>query len=312
VVPVTGQTWTADPFKLDERDGRLYARGAADMKGFIACALAFAEEFVARKAPGCFHIALTHDEETDMSGAMRLTDYLSAQGVVPAWIWIGEPTGHKIVTQHKGVAAFQTRITGVPGHSSQPDRGLNAIELGGAYMRFVQAAAEARRRAPISPSPFDPPYTTFNLGKVSGGTAENIIAENFDLLWQVRVHPGERAADIAAAVDAEARAAFAARFAAFPQTGFTTRACFDIPPFLATADNPGEKALKSCLHCAESTAVGFATEAGIFQKLGAAAVICGPGFIEQAHQGDEFVDKNQLAACVDLMRGVLLSSPTRA
>lgn len=309
VVPVDGQKWSSDPFTLTERDDKLYARGAADMKGFIAAALAFVPEFLAANTGGCFHLALTCDEETDMSGAMRLTDALAAQEFKPEWIWIGEPTGLSIVNQHKGVSAYSTRITGKSGHSGQPGKGLNAIELGAHFMNIVMEAAQRKKEKPFSISRFDPPYTTFNLGIVSGGTAENIIAENCELLWQVRTHPGERAQDVLAEIEACARHAFAPRFAAFkPHAGMEICACFDIPSFLAMPDNPGEKTLKRLLKCDETHAVGFATEAGIFQKLGAGAVVCGPGFIEQAHQPDEYIDKKQLSACVDLMRAVLLSS----
>ena len=308
-VPVKGQKWNSDPFALTERDGKLFGRGTADMKGFIACALAFVPEFLDAKSGGCFHLALTCDEETDMSGAMRLTDALAAQAIRPEWIWIGEPTGLAIVNQHKGEAVYRTRITGVPGHSSQPDKGLNAIELGTQFMGIFAEVARQKKEKPFAASPFDPPYTVFNLGVVSGGTVENIIAGNFELLWQLRAHPGEAAQDIAAEIEKRARSSLAPRFAAFaPQAGMETCVCSDIPPFLATADNRGEKTLKRLLKCDQTHAVGFATEAGIFQKLGANAIVCGPGFIEQAHQPNEYIDKKQLSACVDLMRGVLLSS----
>jgi acetylornithine deacetylase len=312
VVPVDDQDWTSHPFTLTERDGKLYARGSCDMKGFIACALAFVPEFLAAKTGGCFHLALTSDEETDMSGAMRLTSYLSAKGVKPEWVWVGEPTLLSIVNQHKGVSAYSTRITGVSGHSGQPDKGLNAIELVSEFMNIIGDAARQRKEQPFAGSVFTPAYTTFNLGTIKGGTAENIIAENCELLWQVRAHPGETAEDIVGEIEKKARDLLAPRLAAFaPHAGMETCTCFDIPPFRATPDNPAEKALKRHLKCDETHAVSFGTEAGIFQKLGAAAIICGPGSIEQAHQPDEYIDKNQLAACVDLMRAVLLSSPAQ-
>ncbi|MDE2029871.1 MAG: acetylornithine deacetylase [Alphaproteobacteria bacterium] len=308
VVPVDGQSWNSDPFTLTERDGKLHARGSADMKGFIACALAFVPEFLAAKQ-GCFHLAFTSDEETDMSGAVRLTDYLAAKDIHPRWFWVGEPTGLQIVNEHKGVAAFRTHVTGVSGHSGQPDKGLNAISIAGDFMEIVEQAARVRKEKPFSPSRFDPPYTTFNLAKIAGGTADNIIAEHCELVWQVRAHPGESAATIAQQADGEAQKKFAKMLTAFaPQARIDTCTCFDIPPFLADADNEGERALKKRLGCDETHAVGFATEAGIFQKRGSAAVVCGPGSIEQAHQPNEFIDKKHIPACVDLMRAVLLSS----
>ena len=309
VVPVEGQKWNSDPFTLVERDGKYFGRGTADMKGFIACALAFVPEFLAAQTGSSFHLALTSDEETDLSGAMRLTEHLSAQGIRPKWIWLGEPTGFSVVDEHKGVAAYRTILTGVPGHSGQPDKGLNAIELAAELIEIILDVARKRKANPFAASRFDPPYTTINLGTIKGGTAENIIAEKCDLLWQVRSHPGDSAKAIFADVENRARAVFASRFAAFDfHAGMDTLTCWDIPPFLATADKEGTRTLQSLLKCGQTHAVGFGTEAGIYQKLGAETVICGPGFIEQAHQPDEFVDKNHLFTCVDLMGQVLLSS----
>ena len=311
VVPVDGQKWLSDPFTLTERDGKFFGRGTADMKGFIACALALVPEFLAAKTGTCFHLALTCDEETDMSGAVRLTDYLAAQGIKPQWMWVGEPTGLSIVDQHKGVAAYQTSITGVSGHSSQPDKGINAIELAAQFMGIIMDVAEEKKAEPFTDSRFDPSYTTFNLGTITGGSAENIIAGSCEILWQVRAHPGDTAQATVADIENRARISIGPRFAAFaPQAGMETCVHIDIPPFLATADNLGAKTLKRLLKCEHTEAVGFGTEAGIFQKLGASAIVCGPGFLDQAHQPNEFVDKKQLAACVDLMWEVLLSSPT--
>jgi acetylornithine deacetylase len=308
-VPVDGQHWTSDPFTLTDRDDKWVARGSADMKGFIACALAFVPEFLAAKTDKSFHLALTSDEETDMSGAIKLTDWLAAQGVRPEWVWIGEPTGLSIVDQHKGVAAYRTRLTGVSGHSSSPDKGLSAIELAAHFLGVFDRVVRKYKAAPYAPSRFDPACTTFNLGSIHGGTADNIIAETCEIVWQVRAHPGDRAHDIYHEIVTEAERLILPRLAPFaPQAKMEICACFDIPPFLASADNPGEKLLKKALRCDETHAVSFATEAGIFQKLGSPAVICGPGFVEQAHQPNEFVDKKQLAACVDLLRSTLLSS----
>ena len=246
-VPVEGQKWDSDPFTLTERDGRFFGRGVADMKGFIACALALVPEFLDAKSGGCFHLALTCDEETDMSGALRLTDALAAKAIRPQWVWVGEPTGLSIVNQHKGVAAYRTRITGVSGHSGQPDKGLNAIELGAQFMGVIADEARQKKEKPFAASRFDPPYTIFNLGVISGGTAENIIAEHCELLWQLRTHPGEAAQDVVAEIEMRARAIIAPRLAAFaPQAGMETCTCFDIPPFLATADNRVKKPSNVC------------------------------------------------------------------
>lgn len=307
VVSVAGQNWMSPPFALTERDGKLYGRGACDMKAFIACALALVPELMAQKLPQPIHLAFTHDEETDMSGAIRLTDFIRHRNIKPAWVWIGEPTELRIIDSHKGVALFTTSITGVPGHSGQPDKGLNAIELGGQFLSILQRVAQSKRAAPFRPSRFDPPYTTFNPGIVSGGTAENIIAEHFKLEWQVRAHPGDSLEKIHDTIHELTQKEIAPRFKAFaPRAGMETCTCFDIPPLMPTEDNPGSRAIGRLTGCPETEAVSFATEGGFFQKLGTHVVVCGPGSIDQAHKADEFVEKSQLLSCVDLIRQVVL------
>jgi acetylornithine deacetylase len=310
VVPVEGQNWSGDPFKLAERGGRLFGRGACDMKGFIACVLAVAPELARAKLAKPVHLAFTHDEETDMSGAARLTGFMKSRGIRPEWVWIGEPTGHKIIDSHKGAAAFTTRITGVPGHSGKPDLGLNAIEMGVDFMSILRAVAGEKKNKPFPASRFDPPYSTFNLGAVHGGTAENIIAEHCNILWQTRTHPGDDLDATLAEIERRAEDSLDSRIKAFapshPAVGIKTCACCNIPPLMPTPDNPGQKLLARGTGRKQTEAVSFATEAGFFQKLGAAVVICGPGSIDQAHKADEFVEITQLSACVDLIRSVLL------
>jgi len=301
-----GQDWTSDPFKLTERDGKLYARGSCDMKGFIANALDAAGDLSKQKLKHPLHLAFTYDEETNMSGARHITKYMSERNIVPEWVWIGEPTGLHIIDSHKGVAFFTTSIDGVQGHSGQPDKGLNAIDLGTTYMNIIQRVAAEKRANPIANSRFDPPYTTFNLGIVRGGTAENIIAGRFEILWQARAHPGDDLSATLAEIDRLATAEIKPRFKAFaPKAGMKTCTCCDIPPLMPKKDNPGEKILTRLTGDNQAEAVSFATEAGFFQKLGTHAIICGPGHIDQAHQADEYVEISQMAACARLIRQVV-------
>lgn len=307
VVPVEGQNWVSDPFTLTERDGKFYGRGACDMKAFLACALAAIPAFVKRKLERPIHLAFTHDEETDMSGAGRLTDHLRAEGVVPSWVWIGEPTELRLVDSHKGVAAFKTNITGVPGHSGQPDKGLNAIDLGAQFIGILQRAGEKRKKRPWPNSRFDPPYTTFNSGIIEGGTAENIIAEHCRFLWQVRTHPGDDLDATLDEIDRMTSAEIKPRFTAFaPRAGMNTCTCFRIPPLMPTEANSGRDILQRLTGHKETQAVSFGTEGGFYQSLGAPVVICGPGSIQQAHKADEYVSREQLAACLSLLEKTLV------
>lgn len=311
-VPVEGQEWSSDPFTLTERDGKLFGRGTCDMKGFIACALTILPELIKAKLTRPVHFAFTHDEESNMSGAANLTDFMRERGIKPEWVWIGEPTEHKIIDSHKGVAAFETHITGVPVHSGKPDLGLNAIELGHGFISILFDEAAKKRAKPFAPSRFDPAFTTINLGTVKGGTAENITAEHWELVWQTRQHPGDNHEAMLADIERRAQEILAPRFGAFkaeyPKIGCRTCTCFNIPPFLPTANNPGQKVLSGHTGNTGTEAVSFATEAGFFQKLGTHVVVCGPGSIDQAHKRDEYVEMTQLVSCVDLMRSVLLSS----
>lgn len=302
VVPVEGQEWTSDPFKLTERGDKLYARGSCDMKGFIACVLSAAAGIDRNALKQPLHFAFTHDEETSMQGARNLVDYVSKKGIKPGWAWIGEPTMLRIVDAHKGIAAWKTEITGVPGHSSQPAQGLNAIELGARFIDIVTRVAAAKESKPENPSRFSPPYTTFNIGKIKGGTAENIIAEHCEIVWQARAMPGDDLAPVLAEIDRLTASEIKPRLAAFPgRASIKTCACFDIPPLVPTPNNTGTQALTKLLGHNQTEAVSFATEGGFFQQLATHAVICGPGSIEQAHKADEYVERTQLASCLDLI-----------
>jgi len=305
-VPVDGQNWKSDPFTLSAREDRFYGRGSCDMKGFIACALATAAVFAAKPLKKPLHLAFTYNEEVDMEGAARLTDYLSAHGTHPEWTWIGEPTSLRIVDAHKGVAAFETKITGIAGHSGQPDHGLNAIELGVDFLAVLRAVAEAKKGQPWPQSRFSPAYTTFNLGTIKGGTAENIIAEHCDIVWQVRAHPGEDLDAVLAGIERQAVEKIHPRFATFaPDAHMKTCACFNIPPLRPSPGNPGQEILARLTGHTETEAVSFGTEAGFFQRLGGHAIVCGPGSIEQAHKADEYIEKSQMTACMKLLERVL-------
>lgn len=309
-VPVDGQSWGSDPFTLTERDGKLYGRGTCDMKGFIACVLSIVSNLVKAELTKPIHLAFTHDEEVSMAGAANLTDFMRAEGIKPEWVWIGEPTEHKIIDSHKGVAAFETNITGVPVHSGKPHLGLNAIELGHDFMSILLAAADEKRKHPFPASRFDPPYTTINLGTVKGGSAENITAEHWQLFWQTRTHPGDDHDAMVQGIEQRAAQRLQPRFEKFkanhPHVGCTSCSIFNIPPLMPTANNPGQKMLAKFTGKSQTEAVSFGTEAGFFQKLGTHVVVCGPGSIDQAHTADEYIDIAEMRYCVDLLRKVLL------
>lgn len=309
VVPVQRERWEGDPFKLTERGGKLYGRGACDMKGFIACALAFLEDLSACGQLGKLklplHLALTYDEEITMEGAESLTVWLRKRGYRPSWVWIGEPTSMRMIDAHKGVAEYGVEIVGKACHSGLPHLGLSAVACACDLAQAIGERQRQKRAAPFAHSRFTPPYTTFNVGKIEGGQAANIVAGSCRVSWQVRVHPGDEAAQTQREhMEAEIRGKWADAFAAFPGTGLSTTVVCDIPPLEPTPDNPAVAALRHVLE-GEPQAVSFATEGGIFQKIAAPGqtpiVICGPGDIAVAHSDYEHVAREQLALCLKAM-----------
>ncbi|HWJ68688.1 MAG TPA: acetylornithine deacetylase [Sphingobium sp.] len=297
VVPVDGQAWSSDPFRLDIRDGRAYGRGTADMKGFIACVLATAAAF--RDAPlnRPVHIALTYDEEVGCIGAPLLLDWLGRQRPRPAIAFIGEPTGMGVVNAHKGILVAHSEIIGVEAHSSLAHLGVSAVGLAGRAIALLHAI-ESELSLTARDERFEPARATISVNRAGGGTAVNILAGHSWFEWDIRSIPS---VDARAVLDR-----FAARLEAeiigpvrqiHPSVSATTRIIADAPALAPEPDGEAETLAKRLLATNETRVVPFAAEAGQFQQAGLSTVIVGPGSIEQAHKADEFVDLDQLTRC---------------
>jgi len=201
VVPVDGQDWSSDPFELMHQDGRLYGRGTCDMKGFIACALAMAERFAGLDLKKPVHFAFTYDEEVGCIGGQALVSELMAQGLKPAIAIIGEPTEMRIINGHKGCRETHTHFTGLEGHSSQPHLGVNAIEFAVKYaIKLMEVREALKARAPVD-SPFDPPWSTMQVGQLHGGVAVNVIPGSATLEWDLRAVRPEDKSFVDAVID---------------------------------------------------------------------------------------------------------------
>lgn len=302
VVPVDGQPWSSDPFKLERRNGRLYGRGTADMKSFIAVALALVPDFKARALKRPIHLCLSYDEEIGCLGAPRMIARLGRELPKPELCIVGEPTSMKVVNAHKGVEGHLTAIIGRDGHSSAPHRGANAILFMGRFIGLLDALAaelEAEGESEATPGlDFDPPWTTVGIGTIHGGTALNIIARECQLKWEFRALPGVSGAAIRervlGRVDRELRPAL---LKAAPGGSITTEILAATPALSPEPAGVAEALALRLTGFNRPTTASFGSEGGQFQETGISTVMCGPGDIAQAHQPDEFIALDQVAAC---------------
>jgi len=302
VVPWDGQDWSVDPLSAVVRNERLYGRGSADMKGFIATALALVPAFKAKALRRPIHFCLSYDEELTCVGILGVLQLLGRELPMPALTVVGEPTSMKVVNAHKGVSVQRTVITGRDGHSSAPQRGANAIQFMGRYInRLEQLAVELREQGTASAPPgldFDPPWTTLNLGVIQGGTAMNIIARTCSLDWEFRPLPGvDPAAVRARMTEWAARELEPELRRAAADGSVVTTPVVSIPPLSPEPGGLAESVTLQLTGGNRAGTVAFTSEAGHYQALGISVVLCGPGSIDQAHKPDEYVAPDQLAAC---------------
>lgn len=307
VVPVEGQPWSTNPFTATPKDGRLYGRGAADMKGFIAVALSLVPVFRALPLRRPIHLCFSYDEEIGCVGVPSLLRLLGRELPLPALAIVGEPTGMKVVNAHKGIWAQRTTVIGRDGHSSAPERGANAIAYMAQFIdRLERLAAELREEGAAQAVPgldFDPPWTTVNLGTIEGGTALNIIARTCALVWEFRALPGVDAAAIRARVDdwVAAELTPALQRSAAEGTIETASICA-VPALVPETGGLAETIALQLTGANRAATASFTSEGGQFQDCGISTVLCGPGSISEAHQPNEFIALEQLAACEVFLR----------
>ncbi len=305
VVPVAGQDWSSDPWTLTERDGKLYGRGACDMKGFDAIALALVPDMLAAGLKRPIHIALSYDEEIGCIGARGMIDAMVAAGLKPAAVIVGEPSMMQVVTGHKGGTRMKTTVRGHAVHSSRVDIGVPAVMVAGQLIAWhVEVMAENKARTP-NDNGFEPPYTTLHVGVVEGGTAVNITAEHAMFSHEVRVIPGESDSTYVERYRARIAGLEAQMQAIAPETGITLEITSFTPPLGPEREGAAEALSRRLTGDNGSHVVAYGTEGGLFQKAGWSTVVCGPGDIAQAHQPDEFVTVAQLEAGAAFVRGLI-------
>jgi acetylornithine deacetylase len=306
VVPVTGQAWTVPPFELTEADGRYYGRGTADMKGFVACAIAAMINAAVRDLRTPLHLALSYDEEIGCMGVRSLIDMLACAPVRPAICIVGEPTGMQVATGHKGKVALRATCVGREGHSALAPMALNALHLGADFVRAVRDIQADVALHGVQDGDYDVPYATLHVGKMQGGVQVNIVPNLAVVDWEIRAPAGEDVAALIARVVAAAEGIVAPLRGDFPEAAIRVERLWDYPGLGTPTDGRVVRFVQSLTGANGTIKVAFGTEGGLFaERLGIPTVICGPGSMAQGHKPDEWVSVEQIARCAAMLGALL-------
>ncbi|WP_194791967.1 acetylornithine deacetylase [Pseudomonas sp. UFMG81] len=298
VVPVDGQAWTVEPFQLTERDGRLYGRGTADMKGFIASVLAAVPAFLAQPLKLPVHLAFSYDEEVGCLGVRSMLEALQQRPHKPRLCLIGEPTELKPVLGHKGKLAMRCQVHGAACHSAYAPYGVNAIEYAARLIGKLGEIGDELARPEHHDERFDPPFSTVQTGVIKGGRALNIVPEECEFDFEVRALPGFAADTVADRLQTFAEAELLPRMRAVNAGSDIRLRPLSAYPGLATpADSEAAQLVALLSGSNDFGTVAFGTEGGLFDEAGIPTVVCGPGSMEQGHKPDEFVSVEQLQGC---------------
>ena len=306
-VPWDGQAWTVDPLSATVQDGRLFGRGSADMKSFIALALANAQAFLDSTAPFAIHFAFSYDEEVGCFGVRELIADLRDAGIRPLACVIGEPTGMVPAIAHKGVYRYKCCVRGREAHSSLTPQSVNAIEMAARVIGKIRDLAEGFERDEPRYAGFDVPFSTASVGQFHGGIADNVVPRDAEFRYEFRDLPTADVQAMQQAVLDQARALEPAMQRVAPDAGFSFETICEVPSFLGSADDPVTRLARRLSGEDRTTLVAFGTEAGLFKRAGIPTVVCGPGHIVQAHQPDEYVSLEQLARCEAFLQGLAAS-----
>jgi len=297
VVPVDGQSWSSDPYAVSESDGRLYGRGTADMKSFIAICLAKVPDIIDRNLQTPIHFAFSYDEEIGCIGVRTLLEQLAGRNNKPRACVIGEPTGMRVVRAHKGKISKRCCIHGLESHSGLAHIGVNAVEAAAEMIAFLKSEARKFRDKGPFDDGFSPAYTTVHTGVVRGGTALNIVPKYCEFEAEIRHLPNHDPQAVwdrlQHYIDTEILPEMRA---VFPDARIEWQAMSEIPQ-LATSDEELIVLAQTVSATTGTDCVSFGTEGGLFEQIGIPSVICGPGYINQAHKPDMFIELQQVEKC---------------
>jgi acetylornithine deacetylase len=302
VVPVDGQNWQSDPFSPVVREGRLYGRGSADMKGFIAVVMNLLPQIARTPLREPLHIALSFDEEVGCRGAPLMLADLQARGIHPQSCLVGEPTSMQVVVAHKGINLHKCTVRGRAAHSSLTPRGVNAIEYAARLICFIRDLTDRMQQTGPFDTAFDVPFTTGQTSLIQGGVAINTIPELCEFSFEFRNLPGVDSQGILAQITDHAQNVLLPRMREHcPEAEFLVEKIAAVPAFEAAEQAEATRLLRALRRDDQIRKVAYCTEAGQFQQAGIPAVICGPGDIEQAHRVDEFVELEQIRECEEFL-----------
>jgi acetylornithine deacetylase len=298
VVPVEGQAWSSAPFRLARRDGNLYGRGSADMKGFIACCLAMARKAVVAPLKTPIHLAFSYDEEIGCVGVRRLLDLLKDAPVKPRLCIVGEPTLMQAVTAHKGKLGFRVTAHGLEAHSSLAPIGVNAIYMAADLIGEIRAIQKQIAETGPRDGDYEVAYSTLHVGKMQGGEVMNIVPNRCTFDFEIRYLPEDDQHGIVTRIKAAAEKVAATYRDVFAQARFEFADLQSYPAMNTPVDSEAVKFVQALTGGNSTGKITFGTEGGLFQAvLGTPAVVCGPGNIAVAHKPDEYVSEAQMVAC---------------
>ena len=304
VVPVS-KNWNTDPFVATIKEDKIFGRGTCDMKGFIACTLAYAPTFAKNNLDRDIHFSFTFDEETACQGAPILINELKKKGINSGICIVGEPTNMKIVDAHKGCYEYTTHFEGLAGHGSKPDKGVNAVEFAVRYINKLMELRETLKANAPKNCIFDPPYTTLQIGGISGGIARNVIADKCRVDWELRPVVKEDGELVNNKMDEFANKKLLPEMKKiFPKSTIKKEVIGEIIGFDRIENSEACEFISNLTGDNSKEVVSFGTEAGLFQEIGISTVVCGPGSIEQAHKVDEFITLEQIKKCLLLLENI--------
>ena len=306
VVPVEGQAWSVPPFALTEQNARYYGRGAADMKGFAACAIEAMLLASKRPLKVPLHLALSYDEEIGCMGVRSLIDMLDTAPIRPRLCIVGEPTAMQVATGHKGKIALRATCVGREGHSALAPLALNALHLAADFVGVVRGLQARVAATGLRDGDYDVPYSTLHVGKLNGGVQVNIVPNSAVIDFEIRSLAGEDTDALIADLRAGAEAIVAPLRLEFPEADIRIERLWDYPGLGTPSDAGVVNFVKSLTGANGTIKVAFGTEGGLFDaRLGIPTVICGPGSMAQGHKPDEFVSVEQMERCQAMLAALV-------